>query len=139
MMSRFRRLNKTGLVGFAVFAVLQLWNFALEGITSFTCLPLKVATYVGLASAVGAFGHGIYIVLRTLMFGNLVPGYPSLLTAILFLGGLQLLSIGIIGEYLGRMFNESKQRPLYFLKDGMPRSAARTPAPAWDEDAVFQR
>jgi glycosyltransferase involved in cell wall biosynthesis len=117
----------------------KLWNFALEGITSFTCLPLKVATYVGLASAVGAFGHGIYIVLRTLMFGNPVPGYPSLLTAVLFLGGLQLLSIGIIGEYLGRMFNESKQRPLYFLKDGMPRSAAHTAAPAWERDPVFQR
>jgi len=102
----------------------KLWNFALEGITSFTSVPLKVATYCGLASALGAFGYGLYMVLRTLMFGNPVPGYPSLLTAVMFLGGLQLLGIGIIGEYLARMFNESKQRPLYFLKEGLPRNAA---------------
>jgi glycosyltransferase involved in cell wall biosynthesis len=115
----------------------KLWSFALEGITSFTCLPLKIATYVGLASALGAFGHGLYIVVRTLMLGNPVPGYPSLLTAVTFLGGLQLLGIGVIGEYLARMFDESKQRPLYFLKEGMPRHGART-APASNEDAAFE-
>jgi glycosyltransferase involved in cell wall biosynthesis len=110
----------------------KLWNFALEGITSFSCLPLKVATYVGLASAFGAFGYGVYIVLRTLVLGNPVPGYPSLLTAVMFLGGLQLLSIGVIGEYLARMFDESKQRPLYFLKDGLSRNAVRTAVRALD-------
>ena len=115
----------------------KLWNFALEGITSFTCLPLKVATYVGLASAVGSFGYGAYIVLRTLMLGNPVPGYPSLLTAVMFLGGLQLLSIGVIGEYLARMFDESKRRPLYFLKDGLPRNAARLAARTRDKGAAF--
>jgi len=115
----------------------KLWNFALEGITSFTCLPLKVATYVGLASAVGSFGYGAYIVLRTLMLGNPVPGYPSLLTAVMFLGGLQLLSIGVIGEYLARMFDESKRRPLYFLKDGLPRNAARLGARTRDKGAAF--
>lgn len=96
----------------------KLWNFALEGITSFTCLPLKLATYVGLASAFGAFAYGSYMMVRTIIYGNPVPGYPSLVVAILFLGGMQLLSIGIIGEYLARMFDESKQRPLYFLKGG---------------------
>jgi glycosyltransferase involved in cell wall biosynthesis len=116
----------------------KLWNFALEGITSFSCLPLKLATYIGLTSSLGAFGYGLYIVLRTLMLGNPVPGFPSLLAAIMFLGGLQLLSIGVIGEYLARMFDESKQRPLYFLKDGLQRSAVRTAAPAWDKDAVFE-
>jgi glycosyltransferase involved in cell wall biosynthesis len=114
----------------------KLWNFALEGITSFSCVPLKVATYVGLASAFGAFGYGVYTVLRTLVLGNPVPGYPSLLTAVMFLGGLQLLSIGVIGEYLARMFDESKQRPLYFLKDGLPRNAVRKPTLAWDDYAV---
>jgi glycosyltransferase involved in cell wall biosynthesis len=103
----------------------KLWNFALEGITSFTCMPLKVATYVGLASALGAFAFGSYIVLRTLMFGNAVPGYPSLLAAVMFLGGLQLLGIGVIGEYLARMFDESKGRPLYFVKDDLQRGAPR--------------
>jgi glycosyltransferase involved in cell wall biosynthesis len=114
----------------------KLWNFALEGITSFSCVPLKVATYVGLASAFGAFGYGVYTVLRTLVLGNPVPGYPSLLTAVMFLGGLQLLSIGVIGEYLARMFDESKQRPLYFLKDGLPRNAVRKPTLAWGDYAV---
>jgi glycosyltransferase involved in cell wall biosynthesis len=117
----------------------KLWNFALEGITSFSCLPLKVATYAGLASAFGAFGYGVYTVLRTLVLGNPVPGYPSLLTAVMFLGGLQLLSIGVIGEYLARMFDESKQRPLYFLKDGLSRNAARAAAPGWDAYAVRER
>lgn len=96
----------------------KLWNFALEGITSFTCLPLKIATYVGLASAFAAFAYGSYMMVRTIIYGNPVPGYPSLVVAILFLGGMQLLSIGVIGEYLARMFDESKQRPLYFLKGG---------------------
>ncbi len=117
----------------------KLWNFALEGITSFSCLPLKVATYVGLASAMGAFAYGVYIVLRTLVLGNPVAGYPSLLTAVTFLGGLQLLSIGVIGEYLSRMFDESKQRPLYFLKDGLSRNAARTAARGWDDLPVRER
>lgn len=106
----------------------KLWNFALEGITSFTCLPLKIATYVGLASAFGAFAYGSYMMVRTIIYGNPVPGYPSLVVAILFLGGMQLLSIGVIGEYLARMFDESKQRPLYFLKGGgRARPAMRAP------------
>jgi glycosyltransferase involved in cell wall biosynthesis len=117
----------------------KLWNFALEGITSFSCVPLKVATYVGLASAIGAFGYGMYTVLRTLIMGNPVAGYPSLLTAVMFLGGLQLLSIGVIGEYLARMFDESKQRPLYFLKDGQPRNGARAAMLAWDDHAIRER
>jgi glycosyltransferase involved in cell wall biosynthesis len=116
----------------------KLWNFALEGITSFSCMPLKVATYIGLCSASGAFAYGLYIVLRTLMVGNPVPGYPSLLTAVMFLGGLQLFSIGVIGEYLARMFDESKQRPLYFLKDGLPRSRTRRPVQAREHDLAFK-
>jgi len=95
----------------------RLWNFSLEGITSFTTAPLKVASYVGLATSVGAAIYGISIVIGTLIFGNSVAGYPSLLVIVLFLGGLQLLTLGIIGEYLGRIFNESKQRPLYFVRE----------------------
>ncbi len=94
----------------------KLWNFALEGITSFTITPLKVATYLGLITATGAFAYGAFIIVRTLFYGNPVPGYPSLLIVVLFLGGIQLVTLGIIGEYLGRVFNESKRRPLYFLK-----------------------
>jgi glycosyltransferase involved in cell wall biosynthesis len=93
----------------------RLWNFALEGITSFTTAPLRIATYVGLGTSVSSFAYGGYVVVDTLMFGNAVAGYPSLLTVILLLGGIQLMSLGVIGEYLGRMFDETKQRPLYLL------------------------
>jgi glycosyltransferase involved in cell wall biosynthesis len=93
----------------------RLWNFALEGITSFTIAPLKIATYVGLFVAVAAFAFSIFIVYRTIRFGDPVPGYPSLMVVVLFLGGIQLVTLGIIGEYLGRAFDEVKQRPLYLI------------------------
>jgi glycosyltransferase involved in cell wall biosynthesis len=95
----------------------DLWMLAIEGITSFTIAPLKIASYIGFTSALGAFIYAIEIVLKTLTLGDPIPGYPTLITIILFLGGLQLMTLGIIGEYLGRMFNESKRRPLYLIKD----------------------
>jgi polyisoprenyl-phosphate glycosyltransferase len=94
----------------------KLWNFALEGITSFTLLPLKLATYVGLLVAICAVLYAGVIVVKTLLLGNPVAGYPSLMTAVLFLGGVQLLALGVIGEYLGRVFNETKRRPLYLVE-----------------------
>ncbi|MGY6274870.1 glycosyltransferase family 2 protein [Methylomonas sp. MgM2] len=93
----------------------RLWNFAIEGITSFTEIPLKLATYLGVLIASISFVYGAYIIYDTIFFGNDVPGYPSLLVTILFLGGIQLIFIGIIGEYLGRAFSEIKQRPLYLI------------------------
>ncbi|MCK5241996.1 glycosyltransferase family 2 protein [bacterium] len=96
---------------------LRLWNLALEGITSFTIMPLKISTYIGFVTALGSLAYGIIIIFRTLFFGNPVPGYPSLMVVILLLGGVQLITMGIMGEYLGRIFNETKNRPLYFLKD----------------------
>ena len=98
----------------------KLWNFSLEGITSFTVAPLKVATYVGFAIAVLATIYLAFIVGRTLLQGNPVAGYPSLLAVVLFLGGVQMMMLGIIGEYLGRIFNETKQRPLYFTERYLP-------------------
>jgi glycosyltransferase involved in cell wall biosynthesis len=98
----------------------KLWNFALEGITSFTVMPLKVATYLGLATALFSVVFGGQIVVRTLIFGNPVPGYPSLMAVLLFLGGIQLMTLGVIGEYLGRVFNETKQRPLYLVERFVP-------------------
>ena len=95
----------------------DLWNFALEGITSFTIAPLKMATYFGLLTAGFAFLYGVVMIIKTTLFGNPVPGYPSLMVTVLFIGGIQLVAIGIIGEYLGRMFVETKKRPLYFIKD----------------------
>ena len=93
-----------------------LWNFAIEGITSFSTVPLKVATYLGMIVAAGAFLYGLFILLNTLIYGNPVPSYPSLLVVVLFLGGVQLTALGVIGEYLGRMFDETKGRPLYLVK-----------------------
>ena len=93
----------------------RLWNFALEGITSFTVMPLKIATYLGLAVALLSVIYGAEVVVKTLILGNEVAGYPSLMAVILFLGGVQLVTLGVIGEYLGRVFNETKRRPLYLV------------------------
>ncbi len=94
----------------------KLWNFAIEGITSFTTAPLRLATYLGLTVATLAFAFGVWIIFRTLVFGNPVAGYPSLIVIVLFLGGVQLAFTGVLGEYVGRMFDEIKGRPLYLLK-----------------------
>jgi glycosyltransferase involved in cell wall biosynthesis len=94
----------------------KLWNLALEGITSFTVMPLKVATYLGLVVAFLALIYFAYIVGLTLLYGNPVAGYPSLLAVVLFMGAVQMITLGIIGEYLGRVFNETKGRPLYLVE-----------------------
>ncbi len=103
----------------------KLWNFALEGITSFTIAPLKVATYVGLGTSLFAFSYGAWIIFKTLVYGDIVRGYPTIMVTILFLGGVQLFFIGVIGEYVGRIFNETKARPLYFVQGYQPSRAAR--------------
>lgn len=95
----------------------KLWNFALEGITSFTIAPLKIAMYVGMGVAISAFALGVWIILKTALWGEAVQGYPTLITTILFLGGIQLFFIGILGEYIGRIFGEAKSRPLYLMQE----------------------
>lgn len=94
----------------------RLWNFALEGLTAFSTLPLRVWSYLGVLVAGCAFVFGSFIVFRTLIYGIDIPGYASLLTVILFLGGIQLIGLGIIGEYLGRVYSEAKQRPVYLVR-----------------------
>ena len=94
----------------------RLWNLALEGFTSFSTAPLRLWTYVGAVVALLAFLYASFIVIRTLVLGIDLPGYPSLLTVVLFLGGLQLLSLGILGEYVGRIYTESKGRPIYLIR-----------------------
>jgi glycosyltransferase involved in cell wall biosynthesis len=98
----------------------NLWNFAIEGITSFTVAPLKIATYVGLNTAILALLYGAFVIWKAIVFGDLVKGYPSLMAVILFLGGVQLMSIGVMGEYIGRIFNEVKRRPLYLINHLQP-------------------
>jgi glycosyltransferase involved in cell wall biosynthesis len=95
----------------------KLWNLALEGVTSFSTVPLRLWTYVGGCVSIFAVLYAVYMVLDKIFFGNSVPGYPSLMTAILFLGGVQLIGIGVLGEYIGRIYIESKHRPRYVVKD----------------------
>jgi glycosyltransferase involved in cell wall biosynthesis len=109
--------------GYSKWNYWKLWNFAIEGITSFTVMPLKVASYLGMAVSVFAAFFIVQLVIRTLLFGNSVAGYPSLMAVVLFLGGVQLLTLGIVGEYLGRIFNETKQRPLYLVESFLPSSS----------------
>jgi glycosyltransferase involved in cell wall biosynthesis len=99
------------------------WNYwrlsqlAIEGITSFSTAPLRLATWVGLGAAAFAFVYGLWVLAKALLWGDPVRGYPTLMVVILFLGGVQLLALGVIGEYLGRNYAESKQRPLYFIAE----------------------
>ena len=95
----------------------KLWNLALEGITSFSTFPLRMWTYIGLAVAGAAFLYGAWMIFDTLAFGNPVRGYPSLLVSILFLGGVQLIGIGVLGEYIGRIYTEVKARPKYIIRN----------------------
>ncbi|WP_057380456.1 glycosyltransferase family 2 protein [Pseudomonas aeruginosa] len=103
------------VAGATKFNYWKLWNFALEGITSFTIAPLKIAMYVGFTLAAASFVMGGWIVVKTLIWGEAVPGYPTLIVTVLCLGGVQLFFIGVLGEYLGRIFGETKQRPLYIV------------------------
>ena len=102
--------------GKSSFSARHLWILALEGITSFSTAPLAVWAYTGFTVAFLALIYGSWIILKTLVFGIDVPGYASLLTAILFLGGIQLMGIGVLGEYIGRIYSESKQRPIYIVR-----------------------
>lgn len=96
---------------------IKLVDLAIEGITSFTTLPLRLSALFGIVVSFFAFIYMVWIIIKTILFGESVTGYPSLMAVILFLGGIQLLSLGVIGEYLGRVFNEAKRRPLYFVDE----------------------
>ncbi|MTH78830.1 glycosyltransferase family 2 protein [Paracoccus aestuariivivens] len=95
----------------------QLLNLSIEGITSFTTVPLRLTTYLGFFIALFAFAGGAFYLIRTLLFGDEVQGFPTLFLTILLLGGVQLIALGVIGEYLGRVFNETKRRPLFLIDE----------------------
>ncbi|MEO7564089.1 MAG: glycosyltransferase family 2 protein [Sphingomicrobium sp.] len=103
--------------GSTKFGYWKLWTFALDGITSASTVPLRVWSYLGGIVALFALAYALVVVVRTLAFGVQVPGYASLMVAVLFLGGLQLLSLGVLGEYVGRILIEAKARPLYVIRD----------------------
>lgn len=95
----------------------KLWNLALEGFTSFSTFPLRVWTYIGFTVAAISFIYGLWMIMDKLIWGNSVAGYPSILVSILFLGGIQLIGIGVLGEYIGRIYIETKKRPRYLIKN----------------------
>ncbi len=102
--------------GHTKFSAWKLWNFALEGVSSFSAAPLKIWTYIGVIGTVASFSYASFIIVQTLVLGVDVPGYASLLVVVLLLGSLQLVSIGILGEYIGRIYLETKQRPVYLVR-----------------------
>lgn len=115
----------------------HLWTFAIEGFTSFSIAPLKVSSYLGLLTALAAFVYAMFVIYKTIVFGEAVRGYASLMVVILFLGGIQLMALGIIGEYLGRTFNEAKRRPLYFVKLHQSAQLQNTRNDASEPEAVL--
>ena len=104
-------------VGETKFNYWKLWTLAVDGITSASTVPLRVWSYLGAIIALFGLGYAGFVAVRTLLFGVDVPGYPSLMVAILFFGGLQLLSLGVLGEYVGRILVETKHRPLYVVRE----------------------
>lgn len=116
--------------GSSKFNFWRLWNFALEGVTSFTTAPLRLATYLGVATALVAFAYAVWVIFKALAFGDPVAGWPTMMAVILFLGGVQLMALGVMGEYLGRLYEESKQRPLYLVDDWRPSTGVSSEAPA---------
>ena len=96
---------------------LNLFGLAIDGITSFSVAPLRLASILGLLISSIAFVYLLFVVVKTLLFGDPVAGYPSMISIILFMGGIQLIVLGIIGEYVGRIFNEAKRRPDYLVSE----------------------
>ena len=115
--------------GSSRFSLWKLWNFALDGITSFSSLPLRIWSYFGLLLALTGFVYASFIIIRALIFGVDLPGYPSILVFILFFSGIQLISIGILGEYIGRLFTEVKQRPMYLIDKSFGFAEENQPGP----------
>jgi len=103
--------------GSSTWSVWRLWNYAMDGITSFGTIPLRIWLYVGSAISLISFVYASFLILRTILVGIEVPGFASLIVLILFFGGVQLITLGVIGEYLGRVYQEVKGRPLYIIKE----------------------
>lgn len=103
--------------GASKFGFWRLWNFALDGVTSFSTVPLRLATYVGFATSSMAFIFSTWVVTKAVLWGDPVAGWPTMMAIILLLGGVQLIALGMIGEYLGRLYEESKGRPIYIVEN----------------------
>ena len=125
--------------GYSRWNARKLWRFAIDGVASFSTVPLRIWSYLGLAISLFAFSYALMFLFKTLVFGTDVPGFPTLIISIMMLSGVQLMSLGVMGEYLGRMYEEVKARPLFLvaeevgfeqtMPDGSPETATRKPAP----------
>lgn len=112
--------------GSSKFNFRQLWSLAQDGLFAFTTIPLQIWTYIGAMISTIAFGYAVYLIGRTMIYGVDVPGYPSIMVAVLFMGGIQLISLGVIGEYIGRIYRETKRRPLYLVDETVGIDAVNT-------------
>ncbi|SFV69694.1 Glycosyltransferase [hydrothermal vent metagenome] len=110
-------VRETRKAGETSFSAWKLWNFALDGITSFSTVPLRIWFYIGSFISFLSLVYGSAIIIKTLIYGIDLPGYASIFTTVLFLGGIQLMGIGILGEYIGRLYQESKRRPIYIIEN----------------------
>jgi glycosyltransferase involved in cell wall biosynthesis len=127
------------VAGASKFNFWRLWNLALEGITSFSTAPLRLATYLGLVTAAVAFVYALWVITKALLWGDAVAGWPTMMAVILFLGGVQLIALGLIGEYLGRLYMESKQRPLYLVDVWQPATGVSSAQDPTVGDSHAQR
>jgi len=108
--------------GTSKFSYWKLWTLALDGITASSTMPLRIWSYIGGSIALAAIAYAIFVVMQTLLFGSTVQGYPSIIVSVMFFSGIQLLSLGIVGEYVGRILIETKQRPIYIVRDELGSS-----------------
>ena len=124
------------IAGRSKFGFWRLWNFAIDGVTSFSTAPLRLATYVGLMTASMAFVFALWVIGKAMLYGDPVAGWPTMMAVILFLGSVQLVALGVIGEYLGRLYEESKQRPLYLVRDWRASGEVPHPVPQAASDRL---
>ena len=117
----------------------KLWNLALEGFTSFSTVPLRIWTYLGAFVAISAFAYAVVVIISKLIFGNPISGYASMMTVILFLGGVQLIGIGVLGEYLGRVYMESKKRPRYVVQSHLKNHKVIQSDEIYQDDAFSEK
>jgi glycosyltransferase involved in cell wall biosynthesis len=123
-------VREARVAGSTSWSYLRLFNFAIDGLTSFSIAPLRIASLVGVTASILGFIYAAFLTIRTIIFGVDVPGYASIMVVTMFLGGMQLICLGLIGEYLGRLYIEAKGRPLYIVADTYEAASARDPATA---------
>jgi glycosyltransferase involved in cell wall biosynthesis len=115
----------------------KLWNFAIDGITGSSTVPLRIWTYFGMGLGLLTFAYAFWLVIHTMLYGNPVPGYASLMVAVLFLGSLNIVATGVLGEYVGRIYSEVRNRPLYLVREMRGLEAQEDQAKTWNEKTVI--